>query len=79
MLEPKGFIRVLAWSCFCAFLICALVAAITGVLLIWGSQEQFDGILGRTFLSAFLLTVITGLLVSGTRSMLGVVTDSEDG
>jgi len=72
-------LRVLGLSCFCVFLVCALATAFTGLLMIWGNTEvDFDGLLWRMFASAFLLTVVTGLLVTGTRSMMGVARNGID-
>lgn len=68
-----------AWR-FGAFLVCAIATAVAGVLLIWQTGEDgFDMALGRTLLTALLLTVITALLVSGVQSMVGVFADSHDG
>ncbi len=73
-------LRIFGLSCFCAFLICALVTASIGILMIWRSDEgNLDGVLRLAFMSAFFLTVLTGLLVSGTRSMIGIVSDGRDG
>jgi hypothetical protein len=71
-------LQVLGLCCFGVFVACALVTASTGLLMIWDYEEgDFEGALWLTFLSAFLLTVVTGLLVSGTRSMIGVAVGGE--
>jgi hypothetical protein len=71
--------RLLAWWCFSGFLVCAVTTAISGVLMIWHSdQADLEKGLVQVFGTAFLLTVITGLLVSGVRSMLGVLRDSQN-
>jgi hypothetical protein len=68
------------WSCFGAFVVCALVTGATGLLLIWRDDDQrYLGSLWLAFSSAFLLTVLAGLLVSGTRSMLGIIDGDQKG
>ena len=80
MRQMQKSLQLLASWCFGAFLVCAIAAAISGVLVIWQTSEgAFAEALNRTFLTAILLTLITGILVSGVRSMAGVFTDGPDG
>ena len=66
--------------CFSAFLLFGLTTAVTGNILIWFNEGWgLDDVLGKTFISSFLFTVLFGLFVSGIRSMIGVSKNGEDG
>ncbi|MFT4539690.1 MAG: hypothetical protein ACI841_002467 [Planctomycetota bacterium] len=72
-------LRLLASWCFGLFMICALTAAASGVMLIWGiGQFDIEKTGGQFFLTALLLTVLTGLAVSCARAMIGVLKHDED-
>ena len=75
----QPFLRTLGWISFAAFLLCALVAAGTGVAWIWlASQEQMvSDDLMAVFLTASLLMVIFALFVSAARAMI-VLADGRD-
>ncbi|MFT7667776.1 MAG: hypothetical protein ACI8X5_000460 [Planctomycetota bacterium] len=78
MLKTKKALRILALFCFCVLLLCAFTSAVTGLLLIWQADREQRDTLWMTCVSTALLTVMTGLVVSGARSMLGVLTDAKD-
>ena len=88
MQMPPKRLRAFGRLCFAGFLIGALVTAATGLISIWQERgdpyrppfpEPYPDVMGKVFLSAFLLTVILGLLVSGTRSALGLIEEGRDG
>lgn len=79
MPKIEKLLQRLACCCFPVFLVCAIASAIAGALLIWRTGGGgYDESVTRVFLTAFLLTVITGLLISGVRSMVGVLSDRHD-
>ncbi|MFT7676384.1 MAG: putative membrane protein [Planctomycetota bacterium] len=80
MPKIQKLLQRLAWCCFPVFLVCAIVSAIAGAFLIWrtGGGAFYESVT-RVFLTAFLLTVITGLLISGVRTMVGELSDGGNG
>lgn len=77
MMRPER-LRAFGQACLAGFLACAVVTATTGLITIWRDRDAAHGPpfpepspdVVELFLSAFLLTVLTGLLTSGTRSAL---------
>ena len=72
-------LRRFGTACFFVFVACACATAASGLWLILGRvwEEEPNGFVIVLFLCAFLLTVITGLLVSGANSMMGILTASD--
>ena len=69
------------WS-FVGFLLCAALSIGTGLALIWRDSKSHQTVnswstLALVFLSALLLTVVLGLIVSGTRSVNALLRDSK--
>lgn len=69
------------WS-FGGFLLCAALSVATGLSMIWGGSQVAladDSLssVALVFLSALLLTVVLGLIVSGTRSVNALLRESK--
>lgn len=76
---PEELLPRFAWCCYAVFLLSAVVAVISGILLLWNGSRLDGQVLGITVFSAFFMTLLMGLLISGTRSMLGVIKDLKSG
>ena len=64
--------------CFAAFLSAAIVAGISGLMLIWSSSEETTARVVRTFFSSSLLTILFGVSMIAVRLMTGVLRTDEE-
>ncbi len=70
-------LRVFAIFCYCIF-VCLCGSTLTvGFVMIWRLGDN-PGVLFKIFLASFLGAVVFGLLVSGTRAMLGVIREGAE-
>ncbi len=76
MPKSQELLKKLALVCFFAFVISAATFTITAIRLIWQAEyEEGDELVCS---SAAILTIVTALLLSGTRCLQGVLANNEE-